>query len=274
MFSVSLLYSIRDFLKFIPSAGITTGDFRLYFTKFKYSTADNILNVSSTCGWFKLNTEGVIILTDRGRDISELDYSRALLIQLEDLISHFNPFWGGLLTKGRTEAKNFLPDEVVQCFRECGLFGELDDSLVAFWDKLAMAYRNYSQKRMTEIGRIGEKLSLEYELKRTGLKPIWQAVESNLSGFDILSVTDNLSKSKLQIEVKATTSNPKYANIHVSRNEWGTAINSENFIFHLWHLEESPSLYEVGVDSVARHIPQDLCDGKWESVEIPFHVLV
>jgi hypothetical protein len=77
---------------------------------------------------------------------------------------------------------------------------------------------------MTEIGRSGEKMSFDHEWKRTGLKPIWQAVESNLAGFDILSVTDSINNAKLQIEVKATTSEINYAKVHITRNEWETAI--------------------------------------------------
>ncbi|MFT3681247.1 MAG: DUF3883 domain-containing protein [Ferruginibacter sp.] len=273
MFSVSLLYSAHDFLKLIPESGMTPSYFKSHFNTFKYSTAEKILDVSFKCGWSKLTKDGIIVLSERGKHVSTVDYKSALLFQLEDLILNFNPVWGSILLKGRSDAKNFLPLDVAQCFKESGLFDELNEEIIKFWDKLALAYRNYSQKRMTEIGRTGEKLSYEYEWRRTGHKPIWQAVESNLAGFDILSVADATSQTSLQIEVKATTSEINYAKIHITRNEWDTAINSRNFIFHLWQIEKE-QLFEVSVLDVAKHIPTDNGDGEWESVEIPFKVLI
>lgn len=274
MFSVSLLYSVHDFLNLIPEAGMTPSSFKTHFQTFKYSTADKILDVSFKCGWSKLSKDGVIILSTRGKEISIVDYKSALRYQLEDLILNFNPVWGSLLLKGRTEAKNFLPPDVAQCFKDSGLFDQLNDEIILFWDKLALAYRNYSQKKMTEIGRAGEKLSFDYEWERTGVKPIWQAVESNLSGFDILSVADKVSSRKLQIEVKATTSEIGYAKLHLTRNEWATAENSTNFIFHLWHLGQDNKLYKIGVEKMAIHIPGNNGEGSWENVEIPFKVLL
>ena len=273
MFSVSLLYSAHDFLRLIPEVGMTPSHFKNHFHTFKYSTAEKILDVSFKCGWSKLTKDGFITLSGRGKQIALVEYKPALLYQLEDLILNFNPVWGSILLKGRSDAKNFLPADVAQCFKESGLFDEITDELIQFWDKLSLAYRNYSQKRMTEIGRAGEKLSFDHEWKRTGKKPIWQAVESNLAGFDILSVTDSSSNKRLQIEVKATTSEINYAKIHITRNEWDTATNSQNFIFHLWQIE-TEQLFEVPVSDVAKHIPSNKGEGLWESVEIPFNVLI
>jgi hypothetical protein len=273
MFSVSLLYSAHDFLRLILEAGMTPSHFKSHFSTFKYSTAEKILDVSFKCGWSKLTKDGIIILSERGKQVATVDYKPALLYQLEDLILNFNPVWGSILLKGRSDAKNFLPLDVAQCFKESGLFDELNEEIIKFWDKLALAYRNYSQKRMTEIGRAGEKLSFDYEWKRTGHKPIWQAVESNLAGFDILSVDHASSNTSLQIEVKATTSEISYAKIHITRNEWETATSSRNFTFHLWQIE-TEKLFQVSVAEVAKHIPSDKGDGEWETVEIPFKTLI
>jgi hypothetical protein len=274
MFSVGLLYSSHDFLRLIPDVGMTPSHFKNHFHTFKYTTAEKILDVSFKCGWSKLTKEGVITLSERGKQIALVEYKPALLYQLEDLILNFNPVWGSLLSKGRSEAKNFLPAEVAQCFKECGLFDALTDDLIHFWDKMALAYRNYSQKRMTEIGRVGEKLTFEYEWKRTGRKPIWQAVESNLAGFDILSSIDSSTSTKLQIEVKATTSEIRYAKIHITRNEWETAQNSLNYLFHIWHLSSDNQLFVLSVSDIQMHIPTDNLAGEWEIVEIPCRSLI
>lgn len=274
MFSVGLLYSVRDFLKLNSLSGMEPDIFQSYFKTFKYSTADKILTVSFKCGWVKVNQEGLIELTQRGQDISVLEYRTALIMQIEDLISNFNPTWASLLLKGRTEAKNFLPSDALQCFKECGLFGELTGELIKFWDKLSIAYRNYSQIRMTEIGRMGEKLSFDYELNRTGTPPLWQAIESNLAGYDLLSIVDNYKFDKLKIEVKTTTSNIAFAKFHISKNEWNTATASINYIFHLWHIEKTPTLYILETNKIIEHIAINKKDGQWESIEIPFQSVI
>lgn len=274
MFSVGLLYSSRDFLKLNAVSGMTPEIFEIYFKSYKYSTADKILRVSFKCGWAKVNHNGHIELTERGQEISNFDYQSALLLQLEDLILNFNPTWASVLVKGRTEAKNFLPPDALQCFKECGLFGQLTDDLIYFWDKLSLAYRNYSQKRMTEIGRAGEKLSFDREQERTGKIPLWQAIESNLAGFDLLSIIDKDNLQKLKIEVKATTSNMEYAKFHITKNEWNTALASINYIFHLWDINSTPKLYVVTIKRISEHIPSDKGDGDWESVEIPFQAVI
>lgn len=275
MFSVGLLYSIHDFLKLIPAAGLTPDEFKNHFQNFKYSTSDKILDVSFRCGWSKLTQSGQIELSSRGSDIVSVDYKQALLIQLEDLILHFNPVWASLLPRGRTDARNFLPPDALQCFKESGLFDDLTDDLVKFWDKLTLAYRNYSQKKLTEIGRTGEKLSFAYEKARTGVDPVWQAVESNAAGFDLLSVVSRESQTRLQIEVKSTTSSLNYGTLHITRNEWNTAVSSLNYLFHLWHIGGSENrLFEVRVEQMQEHIPSNNGDGQWETVEIPFKVFL
>lgn len=274
MFSVGLLYSTRDFLRLNIESGMTPDEFQKYFKLFKYSTSEKILEVSFKCGWAKVTQEGNIEITIRGQEISSAEYQPALLLQLEDMILNYNPIWASLLPKGRSEAKNYLPDEALQCFKECGLFGELNADLIQYWDKLALAYRNYTQKTMTETGRTGEKLSFDHEYSRTGNKPLWQAIESNLSGFDLLSVVDENDAQKLRIEVKATTSSVGYAKLHLSKHEWNTAKASTNYLFHLWTIKNGPTLYVVTADEISKHIPNDQGEGDWESVEIPFKSLI
>jgi hypothetical protein len=253
---------------------MTPGQFNTYFKTYKYSTADKILCVSFKCGWTKITQEGIIELTERGLSLVQYDYKSALLFQLEDLISNYNPVWASLLAKGRVEAKNFLPEDAFQCFKECGLFEKLTDEIITYWDNLALAYRNYAQKQMIEIGRNGEKLSYDFETERTGNVPVWQSIESNLAGFDILSINAKNDSKKLMIEVKSTTSKIEYAKVHLTRNEWETAVSSLNYIFHLWHITEKPSLFVVPIKVVSQHISENKGRGQWESIEIPFKALI
>ena len=270
MFAVGTLYAAKDFLELTFEAELTSELFKLSFKSFKYSNPEKILQIVFKCGWALVTEGGTITLSDKGQEIASKTYQTGLLLQLEDLIANYNPEWASLLPKGRAYAKNYLPPDAKQCFKEAGLFEDLTDEIIKYWDKLAIAYRNYSNQRKLEVGRRGERLTCIYELERTGIKPRWQSIESNLDGFDILSIIDNQSRESLSIEVKATTSKIRYAKFHVTRREWDTANNTAHYLFHLWHISETPLLKVVELEKITPHIPIDNGEGLWESVEIPY----
>lgn len=270
MFSVSTIYSARDFLRLIGVSQLSTTDFLASFKKYQFESSIKVLQLVTECGWVHLDLDGTIKLSKKGSILADLDYKSALVKQLEDMILVYNPDWASFLPKGREETIRFLPDSPKQCFKEAGFIGEFTDELIKTWDRLALAYRNYSNQQLLETGRLGEKLSLEYEKERTGKKPVWQSIESNLSGFDILSSVDSQDDAALLIEVKATKTSLSGASFYLSKNEWRTAKTAINYILHLWALKNTPTLYVVNIESILRHIPSDNGDGKWQSVQIPF----
>ncbi|MTE27022.1 DUF3883 domain-containing protein [Winogradskyella ouciana] len=270
MFSVSTIYSAKDFLCLASKNTLTTSEFLLSFKKYQFDTATNVLKLVTECGWIHLGIDGQIKLSKRGEVISKLNYRSALVKQLEDMILIYNPNWASFLTKGRSETIRFLPDEPKQCFKEAGFMGDLTSELIDVWDRLSLAYRNYSNKQKLETGRIGERLSLEYETKRTGIRPTWQAIESNLSGYDLLSTVSKEDKSFLLIEVKSSTSKLNYAKFYLTKNEWKVALSSENYILHLWVLHSQTEHYIIPFKNLEEHISQNKGDGEWESVCIPF----
>ncbi len=269
MFSVSVIYSTKDFLSQVNSSSLTPQIFESAFRRFSYSEPEKILELSFSCGWIKLKPSGEIVLTSRGEEINCLDYLESLVLQLEDMIFCYNPEWAALLPKGREETKHFLPQNVLQCFKEAKLFGEINERIIGIWDKFSIAYRKYHQQKLLEIGRQGEYLSLQYEQERTGTKPMWQSIESNLSGYDILSVIERESSTKIKIEVKSTSSQIDYATFYLSKNEWETAELSQNYIFHLWELTNK-KLYVVNKEIIGGHVPSDSGFGDWREVRIPF----
>lgn len=273
-FSVNTIYSAKDFLSLVSSTDMTTDNFLSSFKKYKYDLATNVLKLVTECGWVNVEANGQIMLTKRGQKLNSLKYKSALAYQLEDMILIYNPEWGSFLPKGRSETIRFLPEEPKQCFKEAGFLGEFNSDLVGIWDRLALAYRNYGNELKLKTGRTGEELTIEYEYKRTGNKPVWQSVESNLSGFDIVSVIERGKKEKLLIEVKSSTSKRAYAKLFISKNEWRTALLSKNYKFYLWLLGETPKLFIVDVATVACHIADNKGDGEWESISIPFSALI
>lgn len=274
MFSVGHLYSTHDFLKFLKDSEVSPENFKISFNKFKYSYPEKILDLSFKCGWILMDRIGNIKLSNNGLNIAKLNYKEALFSQLCDMINVYNPTWASVIPKGREESKHFLPPEVYQCFYEAGLFGTFDDSLIQMWDSLALAYRNFNQKKLLDIGRKGEKLSFDYERQRTKINPIWQSLESNISGFDILSVVSEREEEKLRIEVKSTESKLDYAHLYITQNEWDTALSSKHYIFHLWLLNPSPKLFIIEKEIVEVHIPRNNNEGCWKNVMIPFKSLI
>lgn len=104
---------------------------------------------------------------------------------------------------------------------------------------MAGLVRGIKSSVLSQTGRTGERLSLAFEKDRTGKQPIWQSIESNLSGFDILSCLSDMDASPLQIEVKASENSWNYADFHLTANEWESATLARNYMFHLWVLGTS-----------------------------------
>ena len=217
---------------------------------------------------------GNLEITERGKLILQYnDPENALRLQVGHLIESLIPSWIPLLCRGRSEAGKYLPTDVLQCFREAGLFDGTSDEIVTWWDRYSKISRKTNKDNNVEIGRRGEKLSVEYERKRANREPIWQSIESNLSGFDILSTIDEQNQTRLQIEVKTSNSTIDVANFFLSKNEWDVATTSTNYIFHLWSLQPKPTLQIVMVDQVEKHVPDNNGYGKWQKVSVPFAIL-
>jgi hypothetical protein len=270
-FSVGILYSAQEFLQFIkrtPGIGV---DFSKLFSYFSLASSKAVLELSQKCEWVQLNLDGHLEVTDKGMQVLGTKSTEiALRVQLDHLIEAYRPSWIPLLSQGRSVAAKYLPIDVVQCFREAGLFASNTDEVVAWWDKIAKVSRKGSKDTKLDVGRKGEKLSIAYERKRVKKEPYWQSIESNLAGFDILSIVAESDARPLCIEVKTSNSNWQVAEFYISINEWRVADTSENYVFHLWSLVPAPKLFIVEVSSIAKHIPRNLGNGQWQSVEIPY----
>ena len=112
---------------------------------------------------------------------------------------------------------------------------------------------------------------MRYEQERVGRRPIWKSIESNLSGYDLLSLVTQEDSSTLQIEVKASEQPVDSTSMHITRTEWEVASTGGRYVFHLWSMTEGGKrLAVVTPADVAGHVPTNSGFGRWESVEIPF----
>ena len=229
MFSVGVLYSAYEFIEFVSRTPEIDTNFSITFRTFAVASPRAILELSQKCEWVQLNYDGRFELTDRGKEvISNKELELALRVQIGHLIESYLPTWLPLLSRGRLETQKYLPADALQCFSEAGLFSKPTDDIVAWWDKYSKVSRKTRRDNNLDVGRRGEKLTIAHERSRTNREPVWQGFETNLAGYDVLSVVNSEDLRPLCIEVKASNSKPNVASFFVSKNEWNVATTSEN----------------------------------------------
>ncbi len=272
-FSVGVLYSAQKLIKMASESSFKLEDFLKSFDTFELADTDKILEICQHCNWVKVNNSGVIEVGENGAIIAQYDSAvLRLREQIKSAILIYQPPWAKKLKDGRNEAKKVFPKGVSQCFKEGGLFDDWNEDLIDWWDDLAQTVRAQRNEELLKVGRKAEKLSMDYELERTDQMPIWQSLDSNYSGFDILSVLDSSDLRKKKIEVKGTSLRLKEAYFILSRNEWDTAKKAGNYFFHLWLIKDPPNLIEVDALSIEPHIPSDNEQGSWQQTKIPFNI--
>ena len=239
---------------------------------------DVALSFAKQCAWLTDN-ETTFVFTEAGKDIARkfngesIDSSLWRQI-LQQYISACEPAWARRIPSGRREALLLMSEDEKRCFSEAQLIDNYDEETISWWDSFATLARMRSNEEKGNIGRSGERLTLEYERKRTGNEPEWRAVETNLSGYDIISQVSAEDQSRILIEVKTSSCTLNNAQAFVSRHEWDIATlrnNTDRYRFYFWLLNaNSNSLAVINVDEMSSVIPQDNGLGHWESVAIPF----
>lgn len=233
---------------------------------------NEVIDIALKCNWIEASAQGSFNVSTKGQLLLSLtDYENRLRAQLKDAIIVFQPAWCKALAYGRKEFFRYVNQDIAQCFKESGLMYEVpSDSIIQWWDDVACISRGLRNSELLKAGRYGEKLTVKYEETRTGIVPLWQSIESNFSGFDILSVVSQQDDTPLQIEVKVSSQKMKNAKMHITQNEWRNANISRAHKFYLWLLGIQNQLAVLDVSDVAGHIPHNNGDGAWEIVEIPF----
>jgi len=232
----------------------------------------DVLDATFALRWIEVTPEGLLRPTMRGeRVMEESDDRHRLRLLVLDHVEAENPSWLHLAPAGRRETLLHAPPGVRQVIVEAGLaYGE-DEATVAFWDGLAARARGSRDASLAEIGRRGERLTVEYETSRIGQSPKWVALDSSSEGYDVLSRMSSSDMRRLTIEVKASERRISQAIFHLPRNEWETAQESLNHAFYLWDMSGSqPMLAIISVEQMSNHIPVNAGDGCWESAAIPF----
>lgn len=236
-------------------------------------SGEDLLAFARYLRWVELRETGHLALTADGIAVSAIDDPRAAIrALLAAYIDIAKPAWVQTASAGRRELLSHAPTGVQQVFAESGMAYGYDDDVVAWWDSLATRARRVRDDALTEIGRQGERRSLEYERNRTGRDPKWTAVESHLEGYDILSTLSADDARRLTIEVKTSQQPSGSAWFFLSRNEWEHAVAALHHAFHLWNLNgDTPRLAVVSVEDVSPHLPTDRGNGEWQIARVPFN---
>ena len=239
---------------------------------------DAALSFSRQCKWI-LEENEYFSLTEQGQDI--VDSFNGMLIDpllwrkiLDIYIENCKPAWAKRIPYGRKEAYLIMTSEEQRCFLEADLIDSTNSDIIKWWDTIAERERIKKDSSLLDIGREGERITLLFEQQRTGIVPDWISVDSNLSGYDILSQNANNSNDRILIEVKSSYKPIEDAVCIVTRHEWETAQRNNNvnrYYFYIWKLSASKNLLAiVDVMRMKQYIPVDSSDGKWQEVTIPF----
>lgn len=222
------------------------------------------------------NDNAPLVVTRDGLCVSNADSAQeALRVQLAFCIKRLKPRWRIILTKGLCECQNKLPPGPAQLFKEAELFDPSVDAVREWWDDVLLDMSPAIEAANLATGRQAEKLTVEYEYRRTGRKPVWMAVELNAAGYDVLSCVEKSDTTRLRIEVKGTTAG-MFGTVYFSANELEVAQSPGLHLFHLWMLGEDcePILHELSVDDIHKHTPVNVGDGRWQSLAVPVRALI
>lgn len=232
----------------------------------------DVLEFSELCGLLEIRGDQIQLTKlgakFTGQEYSPIESKRALLYHY---IVSAKPSWASLLTKGRMESFPLFHEDVKTCFSDAGLMDKPTREVVLWWDSISNIAYGQKSKFKNSIGRYGELLTLEYETQRTGRPSKWQAIESNLSGYDILSVVDQNDSDPLLIEVKASQSLFASSLAYITRHEWEIAKRSTHYYFYFWSIyNEHSKLAILSKDDISVHIPQNIGKGHWETFSLNF----
>lgn len=271
-FSPGLAQGCFDLLLLVTRQRLTYAQIKASFAYFGTLPSAKVVETAQALNWIQVDEDGCAALTPAGTRLTTCSHYEMQLRQaLLDYIDIEHPSWIQNASFGRSRVLAFAGSQIAQVFAEAGLADGTTDEVVAFWDLLSARARGQRNERLNQIGRKGEKLTLDYEHVRTGRIPTWIAIEQNSDGYDVLSIVDREDPRKLTIEVKTSTLGLA-GQFFLTRNEWDRAIENDCHLFHLWDVSitNAPRLAVVSVNAMGGHIPLDQGCGAWDVVEVPY----
>ena len=238
---------------------------------------EDVLEFAINCGWIQFSKhDRSYSLSNTGKSITNKlvggDITPVIWRQmLFSYATHCKPNWTKRVPAGRKEASIFMTKDERRCFVEAELLlDELSDDSLVWWDLLSTHIRAQPNEDDLITGRKGELLTLLYEENRVGKKPKYVAFDTNVSGYDIDSITCKDDSTPIHIEVKSTMDSIDYGSLYITENEWFNASTVENYIFYVWSFHKGKQLLaNVSPEKMLSHIPSNNGCGQWTDVKVP-----
>lgn len=237
------------------------------------------LQLACQCEWLIVIDESTYKLTPFGEKLLTGFYDMNISEGLyREILFHYitacKPIWARKIPFGRTVAYRIMSDEEQACMRKAGLMRDpVSRDEVDWWDSLAKIQRAEIEQQKEDTGRAGEELTIEFEKNRTEVNPIWESINSNLAGYDILSQVSRTDTSQILIEVKSSGKELDSASFFITHHEWDFAsagCNMDRYYFYLWLLGKTNFLAIVPSAEIKKHIPLESGQGEWSETIIPF----
>lgn len=269
--SPGLAFSCFQLLELVERYPRTFGEYRHSFTRIGVTPTPTVIELVQRLGWAASGDDENAALSPRGvRLMAHQTMALRLRQVILDYVDVVCPPWLQNAAFGRQKVLGYISSDVFQVFLEAGLVAGTSEDVIQFWDSLAARARGQTVDVLLAIGRRGKWLSLLYEQQRTGRTPKWISIDNSEDGYDILSVLSDTCPEPLSIEVKTTTMR-NGAIFHLTRNEWERATAAERHLFHLWRIDhQSPSLAIVRTEDLRAHMAEDVGDGIWGVLAVPF----
>jgi len=274
LITISTLDESFDLFKSISNNTVSATNHYQDF-KIKFKNYSDVLNLSLQCKWVKIEGD-VYKLHERGKVLNELynkkKINRAYRAQLYDLVNILRPDWAAYLNRGRTESVTYMASNIIDILKQLKLYNEndsnYDDGAIIWWDKIAGSFYNSINEKKIETGRVGEKITVHYERKRTNNEPKWMSLKSDALGYDILSVISKQDTSNYCIEVKTS----KYGNkFKFTKNEHELMCQKDikNYSLYFWRLYsvDKAELTILKKDDIIKKFPKNSMAAEWEICE-------
>ncbi|WP_179949860.1 DUF3883 domain-containing protein [Burkholderia sp. MSMB1072] len=272
--SPGLAQGCLELLEIVARQQLTFSEIRSSFAYFGSISSQKVAETAQALNWLETNDSGYAQVTPNGAQLlSIVGYEAQLRKVLLDYIDIERPSWVQSASFGRSRVISFAGSQIAQVFVEAGLTESTGDAVISFWDELASRARGQRDNTLVQIGRIGERLTIAHEKKRTGKTPKWISVDNNADGYDVLSIVSANNPKPLTIEVKTSTQGTSGL-ATITRNEWEMATESDAHVFHFWDIRDRklPKLIVIDSTQLFAHMPIDQGEGKWENTRISFSI--
>lgn len=265
-----------------------------------YLPIEDGFDLAEVCG-FIVKENQCIKIKDSGKKIVALwnkDEPNLMVIRkiIFSLIIKLLPPWTAFINMPIPQILESIPGNWFEVLGQADVIHfPLSSEAVQWWEELRDALEKIEEDIRKSTGKIGEKLTIEYEKKRLhkdncphlieGIK--WMARISDKYGYDIqsyfgfLHFYNNKQENILMIEVKSSTYDSDDFRFFLTRTEWETAKkNSKSYLFYLWRgvnsgkkevKPEGPFVFSV--DFIRKYIPiNQHKDGRWEKCRIIINI--